>query len=522
MNVLPIIVRELRAEARRPVNYWLRTFGAALLTVFFGLLLANQSNLKSGKESFAVLSFVVFIGIWIVVPVLTADCISREKREGTLGLLFLTPLRAIEIILGKGCIHAMRSLTLIIAVLPVMAIPFVLGGITRADVICSLLLDLTALSLALAAGLLASSLARQWSRALILAEIFAAAFAFVFLKLLLFLVMGIRQGNILEDIGSVWQAFFFSAPFSLRLGFSSLLGTTASSIPLNVIALFSTSLLVFLLVIFFAAFRLKKSWQESAPSPRQLWLQKTFCTPRFWLNTFQRRNQGRLSRNPVGWLQQYSWSSRLSKWGWCFVIIAFISWLIGSNFTLLHQGCTVLNYGLLASMAFSAVGSFQREKQNGALELLLVTPLRENQIIWGRLWGIWGQFLPAFFILILSVVAAPNHYYANYIGLNRTDFEIFPAVRDFIIVPVVGLYLALRIKSFLAAWFLTCVLTLIFPAFLLPAIFAWFGIGGPNFNAATEDSIRLLQTLLLVPLAAWMAFKLFERLRNRSFIFVNG
>ena len=281
-------------------------------------------------------------------------------------------------------------------------------------------------------------------------------------------------------------------------------------------ALLAGSLLIFFLVMLFAAFRLKSSWQENTSSPRQLWLQKTFCTPRFWLDRFQRRNQERLSRNPVGWLQQYSWSARLSKWGWCFAIIAFVSWLVGTDFTLLHQGCTLLKNGMLVSIAFSAVGSFQREKQNGALELLLVTPLRENQIIWGRLWGIWGQVHPAFFILILSVIAAPNRYYANF-GGDRPEFEIFPAVRDFIVVPIVGLCFALRVKNFLAAWFLTCLLTLFLPAFLLPAIFEMDGI-----HPATASSIRLSQTLLLMSLAAWTAFKLFEQLKNRTFIFVSG
>ena len=32
---------------------------------------------------------------------LTADCLSEEKREGTLGLLFLTDLRGHDVALGK-------------------------------------------------------------------------------------------------------------------------------------------------------------------------------------------------------------------------------------------------------------------------------------------------------------------------------------------------------------------------------------------------------------------------------------
>ena len=522
MTILPIIIRELRAEARRPVNYWLRTFGAAAMTILFGVLLSNQPNTHSGKQSFDMMSLLIFFGIWIVVPILSADCISREKREGTLGLLFLTPLRAIEIILGKGSIHAMRSLTLIIAVLPVLAIPFVLGGITKADVLCSLVLDLTALCLALAAGLLASSFARQWSRALILAEIFAACFALIFLKLMLF-VVGLSSGNLSEVAFDVLHMFFFTSQ-NLGMGMVPPGGVpTVNSILPIAISFLAEAVLIFFLVMLFAAFRLKSSWQENAPSLRQEWLQKTFCTPRYWLDTFQRRNHERLSRNPVGWLQQYSWSARLSKWGWCFVIISFISWLIGTDFTMLHRGCNLLKYGLLASIAFSAVSSFQREKQNGALELLLVTPLQEGQIIRGRLWGIWGQFLPAFAILILSVIVAPNYSkLGNYFGSDWPEFEIFPAIRDFIVVPIVGLYFALQIKNFLAAWFLTCLLTLFLPAFLLPAIFNLIDNGGTTFNSLESNSIRLIQTVFLTMLGIWAASRLYNRLKTRSFVFVSG
>ncbi|MEO7678773.1 MAG: ABC transporter permease, partial [Verrucomicrobiota bacterium] len=145
MNILPILFRELRAEARHPINYTLRMIGAAIFTLLLGTFLWDDDVKQSGDTVFRALSLIVFCGIWIAVPPLTADCLSREKREGTLGLLFLTPLKPIEIILGKGMIHAVRSLTLILAVIPILTVPFVLGGITAANVLSSLVLDASAL-----------------------------------------------------------------------------------------------------------------------------------------------------------------------------------------------------------------------------------------------------------------------------------------------------------------------------------------------------------------------------------------
>ena len=471
MNILPIVVRELRGEARRPINYWLRTFGATVLTIIFAVFLSNQDDVKSGGDAFSALGFLVFLGIWVVVPVLSADCISREKREGTLGLLFLTPLKPIEIILSKGSIHAMRSLTLIIAAVPVLAIPFVLGGITTTDLLCSLVLDLTALCFALAAGLLASSLASQWMRAVILAEIFSAVFAFVVFELALFFLFGAGLGGqtFLEDLWNEAQLFFYNSRMqAVGSGTPSLnqILTTASS-------LFAISVLIFIAVMFFAAFQIKKNWQENPPSSRRLWFQKIFCTPRIWIGLLRRQNQARLSRNPVGWLEQYSWSARLSKWGWCFVIVVIGSWLLTMNARMLHYGFSWLTTAVLVSMAFSAVGSFQKEKQNGALELLLVTPLREKDIIVGRLWGIWAQFLPAFALLLLTGLLLPD---SDEHGPGPFGGNFLPPIFDFIFVPIVGLYFAMRLKYFLAAWLLTAGLALFLPSFLNGL--ARIGLGG--------------------------------------------
>ena len=124
MNAAPVIVRELRAESRNPVNYFIRLLGAALVTGIFFLGAWADSDSITGNEIFAILSVMIFFGLWIFVPLMTADCISRERREGTLGLLFLTPLTSSGIVLGKGVIHCLRATVLLIATVPILTIPF--------------------------------------------------------------------------------------------------------------------------------------------------------------------------------------------------------------------------------------------------------------------------------------------------------------------------------------------------------------------------------------------------------------
>src|SRR5258706_15540537 len=183
MTCWPVIVRELRAESRRPMNYWIRILGAGAITLVFGVSMLNQSESPAtlGARLFGNLNATLFAAIWILVPLLTADCISQEKREGTLGLLFMTQLTASGIVFGKSLIHGLRSLTLLLGMLPILSLPFLLGGVSWKDGLLALMLDLSALILALAAGLLASTLVKDWVRALALALMISFVFAGVFM-----------------------------------------------------------------------------------------------------------------------------------------------------------------------------------------------------------------------------------------------------------------------------------------------------------------------------------------------------
>ena len=99
MTLLALIARELRVAARHGFTYYLRVLGAGtvmLVCIIFGL--NNEFKTNLGGELFVYLHATLFCAIWILVPLLTADCISRERREGTLGLLFLTRLRAADIV----------------------------------------------------------------------------------------------------------------------------------------------------------------------------------------------------------------------------------------------------------------------------------------------------------------------------------------------------------------------------------------------------------------------------------------
>src|SRR6516225_9462849 len=182
MTLLPVISRELRAAARHGFTSYLRTVGAG--TALFVCLLYGLGHVGQiqGAGLFASLHLTLFLTIGLFVPILTADCISRERREGTLGLLFLTGLSASTIVIAKGLANGLRALTFWLAVIPVAALPLLLGGITWGHALQCGLVDFSALCLALAAGLLASSATKVRHRALIV----AISLSVLFLTLLAF------------------------------------------------------------------------------------------------------------------------------------------------------------------------------------------------------------------------------------------------------------------------------------------------------------------------------------------------
>ena len=103
MQLLPIVQRELLVAARQRMTYLSRTLSAGILLPVFALL----QNLHAGGGTFAgphilsILSTIVFVECMLAGIRYTSDSISEERREGTLGLLFLTDLKGADIVLGK-------------------------------------------------------------------------------------------------------------------------------------------------------------------------------------------------------------------------------------------------------------------------------------------------------------------------------------------------------------------------------------------------------------------------------------
>ena len=112
MSFLPIVDRELRVTARRPRTYWSRLLVALIAIVIGAVLLgayALTPQTQVGQTLFWALAGLSFCHCLFAGRMATADSISEEKREGTLGLLFLTDLKGYDIVLGKVVATSLNS-----------------------------------------------------------------------------------------------------------------------------------------------------------------------------------------------------------------------------------------------------------------------------------------------------------------------------------------------------------------------------------------------------------------------------
>src|SRR6266704_5584288 len=169
MIFLPIVERELRVAARRRATHWVRA-GFAFGTIFIGVLV-YLSNLISTARGFAnnlfgVLALLSLFYCLVSGVRLTADCLSGEKREGTLGLLFLTDLKGYDVIFGKLAATSLSGFYGLLAIFPVLAVPLLLGGTTNGEFWRMVLVLVNTFLFSLAVGVFGSALSQDFRRAM--------------------------------------------------------------------------------------------------------------------------------------------------------------------------------------------------------------------------------------------------------------------------------------------------------------------------------------------------------------------
>src|SRR5215471_2099926 len=171
VTFLPIVERELRVAARKRSTYWLRVVAVAIALVLgTGFMLISIAGgvgtAHLGGGLFATLTWLALVPAIFAGLFFTSDALSEEKREGTLGFLFLTDLRGYDVASGKLLATSLRGSFAMLAFFPVLAITQLMGGVTGGEFWKTTLALLNVLFFSLSAGLLVSALSRDSQKAM--------------------------------------------------------------------------------------------------------------------------------------------------------------------------------------------------------------------------------------------------------------------------------------------------------------------------------------------------------------------
>src|SRR5688500_13000392 len=128
MNPLPLLAREMIVASRRPITQRLKLGfgGGSMLVAVWSLLVSTGAT---GPMLFVVLAAIAAVMALFTAIFVASDSLSRERREGTLGFLFLTDLNAGDIVAGQLAAAGLVPMLTLISMFPAFALCQLVGGI---------------------------------------------------------------------------------------------------------------------------------------------------------------------------------------------------------------------------------------------------------------------------------------------------------------------------------------------------------------------------------------------------------
>jgi ABC-type Na+ efflux pump permease subunit len=517
MPFLPIAERELRVAARRRSIYRVRFWAVLAAAIVFlwrwvALVRMNTSAAGQGHQMFIGLSILAMVFALSAGLYTTSDCLSAEKREGTMGLLFLTDLKGYDIVFGKLVASSLSAAYGLVAIVPVLAIPILLGGVTIADFLNAVITIVSLLFLSLSVGMVASTHNRNERKSTF----------YTCLILFLVFMIPLLTGFMLNVYFSVSEKSVLGAVifFSPALMASRIFGAMMPS------SVYWTSLgatwgwtILFLLWV---AHRLPSSWQEKTPTKKKDTAKNVARIQR--KVEARKKLRGLLDVNPFLWLSFRAEKKRNYVW-------LFLSSMLGMWFICyFNYGSIMFDYDVLLPVTLFLNPFFKiwaitegcqqliEARRSGALELLLSTPLTHQQVIRGQWLALFRQFGWAVGLLFGLEVLAFWH--------SRGDSAFFMAEAfflpiDFLAAGWIGMWLGLTATNTTRAILKGTVLLLALPwvVFYLGTLVVYFldGIRGPSPTSShVQAFFWSLISLVVAYLCGiqWARKRLFSEFRS--------
>jgi ABC-type transport system involved in multi-copper enzyme maturation permease subunit len=495
MTFLPIVARELRVASRRRMTYWARAAVAlgAMITGIF--IYADSVGVRSQLLSQQI--FVGLIGLSLLYCLLagrfaTADCLSAEKREGTLGLLFLTDLKPLDVVLGKLAATSLNGFYSLLAVLPVLAVPLLMGGVANGEFWRVVLVLVNSFLFSLAIGLFVSALTRD------------ARLAMGAHPLLLIFLAGLPPAcaAAISYFSSthvfvpqlLWSCPVYSAYLSDDSNYRW--GKTQFWASMGVIHLLTWGLLSATICI------VPRAWQDRPSGKgrwREWWAAWVYGRPKS-RGLFRKRL---LDINAFYWLAARAKSKPVQVWLLFGLIAGWWVWACkryGSDW----QGealnptnvatAIMFNCALKLWVGIEAAQRLAEDRKAGAFEWLLTTPLTVQDIVHGQWLALRRQFLfPSLTVLLVELFflgqglrhASPNNAVVVPFWLGAMAMLIV----DIFALGWVGMSFALLARSPSHAIVGTIMLVLVLPwgaLWVVQACANWLATPVSPFNATWQ------------------------------------
>ena len=467
MTMLPIVERELRVASRKRTMSRVRLAATVVCVVAAILSLAMSGN-RGGGTLFLFLTGYAFVFVLVAGVLVTADCLSEERRTGTLGFLFLTDLSGYDVVLGKFAARALQPFYAMFAIVPVMAVSLVMGGVTGGEFWRVAVALLNTLFLSLSVGMCVSAWSKEAQRA-------------VAGTLALMLAILSTHGAVLLA-GTVkslvpWQPLAWLSPaFTFQSAFEA---TYAARPSVFWYSLFLTNGLGWLLLAI-ASGKTQSAWKDKPPGSKQK-------------ETVVRSNHpaGVLPGNqPLVWLLRSSPGLRFLCWSiaglWAIGATVAINLSVASGrdsyWSATFAASKIVAFGLKAIFVMVACRFFSDARRSGLLEVLMCAPLTDSEIVrsqWRSLWRLFAGPLVLFCVPLClrsllgwDVLGRSVEMTSVLTGYGCGALLAANTLTDFLALGWVGMWYAASMKSPALAPGLAMLLVLLLPSilFCVPAI----------------------------------------------------
>jgi ABC-type transport system involved in cytochrome c biogenesis permease component len=523
MTVLPIVARELRVAARRRGTYWSRVM-MAVAAIIIGVVLyfsfAEVTSRELGVRLFYFVAGLAFLYCLATGIRSTADCLSEEKREGTLGLLFLTDLNGFDVVAGKLVATSLNAFYGLLAILPVLAIPLLMGGVTRGEFWRMALVLVNTFFFSLSIGMFVSAISRHPRKSV-------SATVLV----ILFFAAGLP---LLAEVQVVAGSRLLRAGCAILTPWSPMLLIEEAEY-LKAAKYFWWSVGVIhglaWLMLGLASVIVPRSWQDKPPGPkgarwRERWHQWSYGDPAE-RHAFRKRL---LDANAVFWLAGRARLKPAHVWVALAVVACLWSWgAVAQRGAWLNDfvyavTALVLNFMLKIWVASEAGRQFGQDRKIGALELILSTPITVREIVRGQMLALYRQFLgPLVTVLVIECI-----FLAAMVHSNRTDSEGLPIylavgigilitlVTDLLALSAVSMWVSLTAKNPNRAPAIAMTRILVLPMVISLALFIGLMLFA-RFDSGVESAPKILLLIWLGPklaISAYFGFRAWYRLHN--------